>query len=54
MLVFANIADLFGLARRISIRRLARRLCVIDPRSYSMVDAAAFITGTKAAPDVRR
>lgn len=41
----------FELAHRIHIQRLGRRLCVIDPKAYSMADAVAFMTGAKAAPD---
>jgi len=30
--------------------RLGKRLCVIDPKDYTMSDAVAFMTGAKEAP----
>ena len=41
----ANVAD------RIHVHRLGKRLCVIDPRDYTMSDAVAFMTGAKEAPE---
>jgi fructose transport system ATP-binding protein len=38
----------FEVADRIHIHRLGRRLCVIDPKSHSMSDAVALMTGAKA------
>jgi fructose transport system ATP-binding protein len=40
----------FELADRIHIHRLGRRLCVIDPKKYSMSDAVAMMTGAMAPP----
>ena len=42
--------DVFEVADRIHVHRLGRRLCVIDPKDYTMSDAVAFMTGAKAAP----
>jgi fructose transport system ATP-binding protein len=35
-------------ADRIHIHRLGKRLCVINPKEYTMSDAVAFMTGAKA------
>lgn len=51
ILISHNMPHVFELAHRIHIQRLGRRLCVIDPKAYSMSDAVAFMTGAKAAPD---
>ncbi|MNL63246.1 hypothetical protein D3C87_1873680 [compost metagenome] len=40
----------FEVADRIHVHRLGRRLCVIDPKDYTMSDAVAFMTGAKTAP----
>jgi len=37
-------------ADRIHVHRLGKRLCVIDPKDYTMSDAVAFMTGAKEAP----
>ena len=50
VLISHNMPHVFEVADRIHIHRLGRRLCVIDPRQYSMSDAVAFMTGAKAAP----
>jgi fructose transport system ATP-binding protein len=41
----------FEVADRIHIHRLGRRLCVIDPKQYTMSDAVAFMTGAKVPPE---
>lgn len=41
----------FEVTDRIHIHRLGKRLCVIDPKDYTMPDAVAFVTGAKEAPD---
>lgn len=51
ILISHNMPHVFELAHRIHLQRLGRRLCVIDPKAYSMADAIAFMTGAKAAPD---
>ncbi len=50
VLISHNMPHVFEVADRIHIHRLGRRLCVIDPRQYSMSDAVAFMTGAKEAP----
>ncbi len=50
VLISHNMPHVFEVADRIHIHRLGRRLCVIDPKQYSMSDAVAFMTGAKEAP----
>ena len=50
ILISHNMPHVFEVADRIHIHRLGRRLCVIDPKDYTMSDAVAFMTGAKAAP----
>jgi fructose transport system ATP-binding protein len=50
VLISHNIPHVFEVADRIHIHRLGKRLCVIDPKDYSMSDAVAFMTGAKAPP----
>ncbi|MGO4838281.1 ATP-binding cassette domain-containing protein, partial [Rhizobiaceae sp. 2RAB30] len=50
VLISHNMPHVFEVADRIHIHRLGRRLCVIDPKEYSMSDAVAFMTGAKEAP----
>lgn len=47
VLISHNMPHVFEVADRIHIHRLGRRLCVIDPKEYSMSDAVAFMTGAK-------
>ena len=47
ILISHNMPHVFELADRIHVHRLGRRLCVIDPKEYSMSDAVAFMTGAK-------
>ncbi|RMF35960.1 MAG: sugar ABC transporter ATP-binding protein [Alphaproteobacteria bacterium] len=51
ILISHNMPHVFEVADRIHIHRLGRRLCVIDPKAYSMSDAVAFMTGAKAPPE---
>ncbi|TGQ66950.1 MAG: sugar ABC transporter ATP-binding protein [Mesorhizobium sp.] len=51
VLISHNMPHVFEVADRIHIHRLGRRLCVIDPKQYTMSDAVAFMTGAKAAPE---
>ena len=53
ILISHNMPHVFELADRIHVHRLGRRLCVIDPKEYSMSDAVAFMTGAKE-PDAPR
>nr|HMS96881.1 sugar ABC transporter ATP-binding protein [Tabrizicola sp.] len=47
ILISHNMPHVFEVADRIPIHRLGRRLCVINPKDYSMSDAVAFMTGAK-------
>ncbi|RUX43345.1 sugar ABC transporter ATP-binding protein, partial [Mesorhizobium sp. M7A.F.Ca.US.014.04.1.1] len=44
VLISHNMPHVFEVADRIHIHRLGRRLCVIDPKQYTMSDAVAFMT----------
>lgn len=50
VLISHNMPHVFEVADRIHVHRLGRRLCVIDPKDYSMSDAVAFMTGAKEPP----
>ncbi|HEX7107768.1 MAG TPA: ATP-binding cassette domain-containing protein [Aestuariivirga sp.] len=50
VLISHNMPHVFEVADRIHIHRLGKRLCVIDPKKYTMSDAVAFMTGAKAPP----
>jgi fructose transport system ATP-binding protein len=50
VLISHNMPHVFEVADRIHIHRLGRRLCVIDPKKYTMSDAVAFMTGAKSPP----
>jgi len=50
ILISHNMPHVFELADRIHIHRLGRRLCVIDPKKYSMSDAVAMMTGAMTPP----
>ena len=50
ILISHNMPHVFELADRIHIHRLGRRLCVVDPKKYSMSDAVAMMTGAMAPP----
>jgi fructose transport system ATP-binding protein len=50
ILISHNMPHVFEVANRIHVHRLGRRLCVIDPKDYTMSDAVAFMTGAKTAP----
>ncbi len=47
VLISHSMPHVFEVADRIHIHRLGRRLCVIDPKEYSMSDAVAFMTGAR-------
>lgn len=51
VLISHNMPHVFELADRIHVHRLGRRLCVIDPKDYTMSDAVAFMTGAKQPPE---
>jgi fructose transport system ATP-binding protein len=50
VLISHNMPHVFEVADRIHIHRLGRRLCVIDPKQFTMSDAVAFMTGAKMPP----
>lgn len=47
ILISHNMPHVFEVCDRIHIHRLGRRLCVVNPKDYSMSDAVAFMTGAK-------
>ncbi len=51
VLISHNMPHVFEVADRIHVHRLGRRLCVIDPKDYTMSDAVAFMTGAKEPPE---
>ena len=52
ILISHNMPHVFEVADRIHVHRLGKRLCVIDPKDYTMSDAVAFMTGAKEPPGV--
>ena len=50
VLISHNMPHVFEVADRIHVHRLGKRLCVINPKDYTMSDAVAFMTGAKAPP----
>lgn len=50
VLISHNMPHVFEVADRIHVHRLGKRLCVIDPKDYTMSDAVAFMTGAKEPP----
>lgn len=51
VLISHNMPHVFEVADRVHIHRLGRRLCVIDPKEYSMSDAVAMMTGAMEPPE---
>ena len=49
ILISHNMPHVFDVADRIHIQRLGRRVAVVDPRSVSMSDAVAIMTGAMSA-----
>ncbi len=47
ILISHNMPHVFEVCDRVHIHRLGKRLCVINPKDYSMSDAVAFMTGAK-------
>ncbi|MDA8870020.1 ATP-binding cassette domain-containing protein [Rhizobiaceae bacterium] len=45
VLISHNMPHVFEVADRIHVHRLGKRLCVIDPKEYTMSDAVALMTG---------
>ena len=54
VLISHNMPHVFEVADRIHVHRLGRRLCVIDPKDYTMSDAVAFMTGAAEPPQEPR
>jgi fructose transport system ATP-binding protein len=50
VLISHNMPHVFEVADRIHIHRLGKRLCVINPKDFTMSDAVAFMTGAKQPP----
>jgi len=50
ILISHNMPHVFEVADRVHIHRLGKRLCVVKPKDYSMLDAVALMTGAKEAP----
>jgi fructose transport system ATP-binding protein len=50
ILISHNMPHVFEVADRIHVHRLGRRLCVINPKDFTMSDAVAFMTGAKVPP----
>ena len=52
ILISHNMPHVFEVADRIHVHRLGKRLCVIDPKDYTMADAVAFMTGARLPDEV--
>ncbi|MDP2740582.1 MAG: ATP-binding cassette domain-containing protein [Pseudorhodobacter sp.] len=50
ILISHNMPHVFEVADRIHVHRLGKRLCVVNPKDYTMSDAVAFMTGAKLPP----
>ncbi len=50
ILISHNMPHVFEVCDRIHIHRLGARLCVVNPKDFTMSDAVAFMTGAKAPP----
>lgn len=50
VLISHNMPHVFEVADRVHIHRLGKRLCVVDPKEYSMSDAVALMTGAMEPP----
>ncbi|MEL7184233.1 MAG: ATP-binding cassette domain-containing protein [Pseudomonadota bacterium] len=50
ILISHNMPHVFEVADRIHVHRLGKRLCMVDPKDYTMSDAVAFMTGAKEPP----
>ncbi|MCB1451035.1 MAG: ATP-binding cassette domain-containing protein [Nitratireductor sp.] len=50
ILISHNMPHVFEVCDRVHIHRLGKRLCVIDPKNYSMSDAVALMTGAMEPP----
>ena len=50
VLISHNMPHVFEVADRVHVHRLGRRLCVLDPKDFTMNDAVAFMTGAAEPP----
>ncbi|MGB7286310.1 MAG: ATP-binding cassette domain-containing protein [Salaquimonas sp.] len=50
VLISHNMPHVFEVCDRVHIHRLGRRLCTVDPKSISMSDAVAMMTGAMEPP----
>ena len=50
VLISHNMPHIFEVCDRIHIHRLGRRLCTVDPKTVSMSDAVAMMTGAMEPP----
>jgi fructose transport system ATP-binding protein len=53
VLISHNMPHVFEVADRIHIHRLGRRIAIVDPKSHSMSDAVAIMTGAMKPPAAR-
>jgi len=53
ILISHNMPHVFELADRIHIQRLGSRIAVVDPKTISMTDAVAVMTGAKPVSELR-
>jgi len=51
ILISHNMPHVFEVCDRIHIHRLGRRLCTVDPKTISMSDAVALMTGAMEPPE---
>ncbi len=54
ILISHNLPQVFEVADRVHIQRLGRRVAVIEPRTFSMQDAVAIMTGAMVGEVVER
>jgi len=47
ILISHNMPHVFEVCDRVHVHRLGKRLCVIDPKTHTMSDAVAYMTGAK-------
>ena len=50
ILISHNMPHVFEVADRIHIHRLGKRICTVDPKTVSMSDAVALMTGAMTPP----
>ncbi len=50
VLISHNMPHVFEVADRVHVHRLGKRLCLLDPKQFTMNDAVAFMTGAAEPP----